>query len=62
VKESTKDRAKVKSHDAKGKRKQKVAHAPANHERKAEDRSKNEAGNIQNEIGEAEDFDSEEDL
>lgn len=61
MKESTKDRAKVKSHDEKGKRKQKL-HAPTDHKRKAEDQSKNEAGAIENEIGDAEEFGSEEDL
>jgi hypothetical protein len=61
VKESTKDRAKVKSHDEKGKRKQKL-HGPPTINEKRKTGARTKQAPIENEIGEAEEFGSEEDL
>lgn len=57
MKQSTKDRAKGRFHEVKGKMKEKLAQAAGDHKREGEGRNEKKAGIIQKEIGEGESSD-----
>lgn len=54
MKQSTKDRAKGRFHEVKGKMKEKLAKAAGDHKRESEGRNEKVAGIVQKEIGEKE--------